>query len=49
MTAIRIIKIPSKVHQVNSKDSGSQNFSPLAVMVQALGVAQILYHNGDGG
>jgi hypothetical protein len=38
-----------EVHQVGLKDYGSQNFSFLAFKEEAVGVAQILYHNGDGG
>jgi hypothetical protein len=37
-----------EVHQVGLKDYGSQNFSFLAFKGEAVGVAQILYHNGDG-
>jgi hypothetical protein len=35
-----------EVHQVGLKDYGSQNFSFLAFKGEAVGVVQILYHNG---
>jgi hypothetical protein len=36
------------VHQVGSKDSGSQNFSFLAFKGEAVGVTQISSYNGNG-
>jgi hypothetical protein len=41
-------KYEYEVHQVGLKDFGSQNFRVLAFKGEAVGFAQIFYHNGDG-